>query len=138
MRLVGRPDLAKRLVRRLNHDFAAYFPLLAEDVADSRLLPEPLAPKVMPTNGLDIAWICTPPSPGSGGHTTLFRMGEGMERRGHRCTSLLYNRHGVELNYSAGVIRKNWPDMAARILHAPSRIEGFDACVASSWETAHV
>lgn len=145
MRLVGRPDLAKRLVRRLNHDVAAYlrldeldFPLLAEDVADSRLLPEPLAPKVMPTNGLDIAWICTPPSPGSGGHTTLFRMVQGLHERGHRCTVLLYNRHGADLRKCISVIRQNWPELHASIMAVPDRITDYHACVASSWETAHV
>lgn len=140
----GIKDVLQRVARRMATWLARKFrtseldfPLLVEDVADSSRLS--LFPAPARTSGpLRIAWICTPPAPGSGGHTTLFRMVEGMERRGHRCTILLYNRHGVELNYSAGVIRKNWPDMAARILHAPSRIEGFDACVASSWETAHV
>src|SRR6478752_8014956 len=86
----GIKDVLQRVARRMAAWLARKFrtaeldfPLLVEDVADSSRLT--LFPAPARTSGpLRIAWICTPPAPGSGGHTTLFRMVEGMERRGHR------------------------------------------------------
>lgn len=141
----GIRDVSQRLARRLVRWIAANFrtadldfPLLAHDVADSRRVPSTVPAPARAAGPLRVAWLCTPPAPGSGGHTTLFRMVEGLERRGHRCTILLYNRHGADLNYDAGVIRRHWPQLAAEITYIPDRIQGYDACVASSWETAHV
>lgn len=85
-----------------------------------------------------IAWLCTPPAPGSGGHTTFFRIVRGMEERGHRCTILLYNRHGGDMDRHRAVIRRSWPELTAEITAVPATLAGFDACVASSWDTAHV
>lgn len=61
-----------------------------------------------------------------------------LERRGHACTILLYNRHGSELGYHTAVIREHWPWLSAEIRYVPPEIEGYDVTVASSWETAHV
>ena len=141
----GPQDVTQRIARRLEQWTARNFrtadldfPLLAEDIADShRLAAGNIAPRR--TKGrLNIAWLCTPPSPGSGGHTTFFRMVEGLEKQGHRCTILLYNRHGSDLGVYREIIRSNWPELSAVIRFVPARIEGYDACVASSWETAHV
>ena len=88
-----------------------------------------------PTN---IGWLITPPIPGAGGHTTLFRMVQGMEERGHRCTILVYNRNDGAMNRHRSVIRKFWPGLRADIRPVPASLDGFGACVASSWETAHV
>ena len=85
-----------------------------------------------------IGWLCTPPSPGAGGHTTFFRMVRGMEERGHQCTILVYNRHDGAFERHRDVIRRCWPDLTADIQQMPAHLDGFDACVASSWETAHV
>jgi hypothetical protein len=61
-----------------------------------------------------------------------------LEERGHRCTILLYNRHGIDLVRQAAVIRRHWPALKADVLTVPAAIDGFDGCVASSWDTAHV
>lgn len=133
--------LAKRLARRIDATFQTSeldFPLFDADVADSTRLELAAPDRVCAPGPLRIAWLCTPPGPGSGGHTTLFRMVQELEKRGHQCTLLLYNRHGSELTHDAGVIRRHWPWLSAEIRHAPPRIEGYDVAVASSWETAHV
>lgn len=36
------------------------------------------------------------------------------------------------------VIRSSWPELNAEITAVPATLAGFDACVASSWDTAHV
>ncbi|WP_236557324.1 rhamnosyltransferase WsaF family glycosyltransferase [Arthrobacter sp. 9AX] len=115
------------------------FPLLRQDIADStRLRLELPSGRKNTEDALHLAWLCTPPGPGSGGHTTLFRMVKGMEDRGNKCTLLLYDRHGSDMSRASAVIRQHWPWMQANVLPVPDVIEGFDGCVASSWDTAHV
>jgi hypothetical protein len=114
-------------------------PLLDDDVADStRLhlaLPERRPSRPAP---LVIGWVMTPPSAGSGGHTTLFRMVEAVERAGHRCVLFLYDRYGGDMRTHERVIREWWPEIRADIRDARDGIDSVDACVASSWESAHV
>jgi hypothetical protein len=114
-------------------------PLLDEDVADStRLrLALPLS-RPAPTQRLRIGWVMTPPSAGSGGHTTLFRMVRAAEQAGHTCVLFLYDRHGGDIRSHERVIRSWWPDLQAEVRDATAGIDGIDACVASSWESAHV
>jgi glycosyltransferase involved in cell wall biosynthesis len=88
--------------------------------------------------GLTVGWVTSPPAAGSGGHTTLFRMVEGLEARGHRCVLYLYDRHGVDLAQRAAELRRGWPSLRAEVRDAADGIGGVDAVVASSWETAHV
>ncbi len=109
------------------------------DVADSATL-ELSLPDRRPRRGtpLNIGWIVVPPARGSGGHTTLFRMIEGLETAGHRCTILIHDRHRGDLREQEQVIREWWPRIRASVSSAADAIVGFDACVASSWETAHV
>lgn len=112
-------------------------PLRPEDIADPGTV---LHPTVYPARdgGLHVGWVCTPPGAGSGGHTTLFRMVEGLERRGHSCTLFLYDVNSDDVARHEEVIRRCWPGMKAAIKSATPRIDGVDAVVASSWATAHV
>lgn len=113
--------------------------LLDVDVADSSNL-EVAVPETRPprSKSLRVGWVMTPPAPGSGGHTTLFRMVEALERAGHECVVFLYDRHGGELPTYEKVIRTWWPNIRAEIRDASDGIMWLDACVASSWESAHV
>lgn len=146
LRTHGTEDLTRRVARRaarkLSDMFdtsALDFPLLPQDVADSTKLRLAAACRDnIPGGPLSLAWLCTPPSPGSGGHTTLFRMVKGLEDRGHICTLLLYNRHGSDISRAEMTVRRHWPWLRAHVAPVPDTISGFDACVASSWETAHV
>lgn len=141
---MGTRDLGRRVARRVAGSLATRFetaaldfPLLPQDIADSSRLQRE-TPAIRRGGALNIAWLCTPPGPGSGGHTTLFRMIAGLEERGHRCTLLLYNRHGSDVARHAALIRRHWPFLRAGILPVSPKIEEYDACVASSWDTAHV
>ncbi|WP_066584976.1 rhamnosyltransferase WsaF family glycosyltransferase [Cellulomonas timonensis] len=138
----GVRELIRRGIRRLAARLDAQapdLPLLAGDVADStrvRLASPPVRPRR--ARPLHIGWLCTPPSLGSGGHTTMFRMIEALEAAGHTCTVFLYDRHGGDVREQAAVVRAGWPGVQARILSADGGIVGVDACVATSWPTAHV
>lgn len=99
-------------------------------------LPVPDAPPS--DRPLVVGWVTSPPAAGSGGHTTLFRMVEGLEARGHRCVVFLYDRHGLDIAQRTAELRQGWPAVRAEVRDARAGISGVDAVVASSWESAHV
>ncbi len=142
VRTDGPRALAQRMTRYAYDKLDAGLlnePLLDDDVADSmRLnlaLPERRPPRSQP---LRIGWVVVPPSAGSGGHTTLFRMVEAVERAGHQCELFLFDRYGGDLRAQERVIRDWWPNIRAGVRDASAGITGVDACVASGWDTAHV
>lgn len=134
-------ELAQRVVRRAYERVGAAeldFPLLTDDVADSARVRHEAAPPVPADRPLVVGWVCTPPSGGSGGHTTMFRMVQALERAGHRCVVLLYERHGAATAERADVIRWHWPQVQAEVRSVDEGFGGLDVVVATGWETAHV
>lgn len=140
-------DGARRRARRLGHRLlgaeAEELPLLASDVADSTRLAQSVEPVRVSGRPLRIGWITTPPGAGSGGHTTMFRMIEGLERAGHDNRLYLYDTSHSDIARHERVIRENWPAVAASVhgvAHGPAGGDGMEADVwiATSWQTAHV
>lgn len=141
-RSVGAHGIAQRLAQRAYLRTGAAelsFNLAFDDILTDipRELP---VPEVRPSHGtpITVGWVSTPPAPGSGGHTTLFRMVEALEERGHRCVLYLYDKNGVDVAAATAVIREHWPRMRATVADAAAGIGGIDAVVASGWESAHV
>ena len=115
------------------------FPLLPRDVADSTTLVRPEARvTVSASTPLTVGWVCAAPSLGSGGHTTMFRMVQALERAGHNCQILLYSRHHGDVGRHTEVVRRGWPEVQAGVHMVDDKLLGLDACVATSWFTAHV
>lgn len=114
-------------------------PLDFDHIADSRGL-KLAVPDTRPARGtpLTVGWVTTPPAPGSGGHTTLLRMVEGLEAAGHRCVLYLYDRYRGDLARHERVIRRCWPKVRAEVRSVAAGLAPLDAYVASGWETAHV
>ncbi|GAA2723951.1 rhamnosyltransferase WsaF family glycosyltransferase [Cellulomonas aerilata] len=139
---MGPYETAQRVAARLYHRTGAAsldFPLLPQDVADSgelRLAQTAAAPP--PGRPLTIGWLTVPPGPRSGGHTTMFRMVQALEEAGHRCVLYLYDRHGGDVRHRADVIRQGWPQIHADVRDVADGISGVDACIATSWQSAHV
>ncbi|MBU5424216.1 glycosyltransferase family 1 protein [Cellulomonas hominis] len=142
VRAIGPRETAQRLAARLYDRTGAAalgFPLLAEDVVapgeEARALPA--GP---PADGapLTVGWLTVPPGLRSGGHTTMFRMVEALEEAGHRCVLYLYDRHSGDLAERAAVVRRGWPGVRAEVRDVADGIRGVDACVATSWQSAHV
>ncbi|GGN95329.1 hypothetical protein GCM10010112_85490 [Actinoplanes lobatus] len=108
-------------------------------MADSRDL-RLTVPGKRPDRGtpLTVGWICSPPGAGSGGHTTFFRMIEGMEAAGHTCVLYLYDPFRGDLARHERVIRQYWPGVRAEVRSVADGLAPLDAYVASAWETAHV
>lgn len=97
-------------------------------------------PQRRPVRGrpLSIGWVATPPAPGSGGHTTLFRMVTALENQGHQCSIYLYDRHHLDIARQTRNLRAHWPEVAADVHDVTAGIAGCDAVIATSWESAHL
>ena len=63
---------------------------------------------------LTVNWVTTPPTAGSGGHTTMFRLIEHLERSGHLCRVYLYDVYGGDATYYASVVREVFPGFRGR------------------------
>jgi O-antigen biosynthesis protein len=108
----------------------------AEDLAAGGwAYPAPLLPG--PDRPMTVAWVCAPPGPGSGGHTTMFRLIAGLERAGHRCVVYLHDRHGWSVDQHVATIRECWPDVQAEVRDLADGIADCAAIVATGWETAY-
>jgi len=140
-------DGAVRRARKLGHrvlgEQSEELPLLAADVADSTDLGPVAEPVRVEGRPLRIGWISTPPGAGSGGHTTMFRVIEGLERAGHENRLYLYDTSHSDLARHERVIRENWRGVKASV-HAVAAhpmdagaMEA-DVWIATSWQTAHV
>jgi len=114
-------------------------PLDLLDLADSGTIAQPLRGHAPAVDRVPrVAWLALPAAAGSGGHTTLFRMMRAAQEAGFHNTLLFYNRFDADLTHYANVVRQAWPWLICDIAGVEAKIEGFDACVASSWATAHV
>ena len=136
--LAGIAQRAARVgARRLGGD-RYEFALLPGDAISSDALPD--LRQGMPPAGrpLRIGWIMVPPAPGSGGHTTAFRLVEALERAGHTCVLYLYDRYGGRTAGREAVIRSYWPGVRAEVRDIHDGVGGADALVATSWQTAHL
>jgi hypothetical protein len=84
-----------------------------------------------------IGWVCTPPSEGSGGHTTMFRIVGALERAGHECALYVYDLHGWDLSQHERTVRRWWPWVKAEVRDLGKGIQDCHAVFATSWETAY-
>ncbi|MDI2097601.1 glycosyltransferase family 1 protein [Ruicaihuangia caeni] len=136
----GVAGVRRRLVRvahRMLGEAGEPFPLHPDDVADAAQL-VPAAPPVVTGRPLRIAWITTPPGAGSGGHTTMLRMVEGLEQAGHSTALVLYDVFRGDRVAHEAVIRQHWPRVRAEVRDAAEGFGVADVWIATSWQTAHV
>lgn len=146
LRSEGHRGVAARVARRLSESLApagsAPLPVdrpdllrAAEIAASGWTLPPPLP--TSPGEPLTVAWMCAPPGPGSGGHTTMFRIVSALEQAGHRCVVYLKDDHGWSLDQHQRTIRSWWPWLEAEIRDASEGIEDAHGIFATCWETAY-
>lgn len=142
-RRMGPREASRRVVRRLYERLDAGsvgFPhTTPNDIADSGTL-DLASPDRRPHRDrpLRIGWLTMPPGIGSGGHTTMFRMVSGLESRGHECVICLYDPAEGDLDTQREAVRRGWPHVRAEVRRVGDGFDDLDACVATSWETAHV
>jgi glycosyltransferase involved in cell wall biosynthesis len=134
--------LAERAVNRISPPGSARLPIDRADLARAAEIAAagwelPRALPAVAGEPLTIAWMCTPPGPGSGGHTTMFRLVSALERAGHRCILYLHDEHGWEIEQHERRIREWWPWVEAEVRDATAGIEDAHAIFATAWETAY-
>ncbi|MCO5062890.1 MAG: glycosyltransferase family 1 protein [Rhizobiaceae bacterium] len=94
--------------------------------------PRPLRDK----EPISVNWIATPAAPGSGGHTTLFRMVNYLERNGFRNTVYLYDVYKGDHQYYTDILRSAY-GVTCAIRSYKDGLDNAHAVVASSWPTAY-
>src|SRR6185503_708728 len=113
----GPRGLARRVLRVLNTAVGgdqADLDLRPEDVADSATIR--VHPWAAPSSDrLDVAFVSSPPSHGSGGHTTTLRFVEALETAGHRCVFYLYDRFDGDAARHEEALRSWWPRVQAEV-----------------------
>jgi O-antigen biosynthesis protein len=91
------------------------------------------------SSSLKLAWVVPPWDVGSGGHTTIFRLVEQMELRGHRCEIYLHDPFGFEPRGAEELrdeIREHFVPVQAPVFHGLDSFKGADVAVATGWYTA--
>ncbi|WP_345474096.1 glycosyltransferase family 1 protein [Glutamicibacter ectropisis] len=132
--------LARKVVQRMNTRWNLAeldFPLRRSDVIDLSTY-EINTAVASESARLKIGWVCIPPTIGSGGHTTFFRMVQSVIDAGHECTLVLYDRDNDDVARHEEALRTGWPWLTADIVGASQIDSSYDALIASSWPTAHV
>jgi O-antigen biosynthesis protein len=86
---------------------------------------------------LVVNWVTTPPAAGSGGHTTMFRLIEHLERSGHLCRVYLYDVYGGDATYYGSLVREVFPRFAGEVNDVADGMADAHAVVATSWQTAY-
>ena len=86
---------------------------------------------------LVVNWVTSPPSAGSGGHTTLFRLVEHIERSGNVCRVYLYDVYGGDAAYYGARVRKLFSGFKGEIRDVADGMADAHAVVATAWPTAY-
>jgi beta-1,2-rhamnosyltransferase WsaF-like protein len=134
--------LSVRMTNRISPPGSRRMPIAGADLERAAriagagwILPPPLP--VETGQPLTIAWVSGPAGPGSGGHTTMFRVVSALERAGHKCILYLSDQHGWTLERHVQTIRSWWPWVQAEVRDAADGIEDAHAIFATAWETAY-
>ncbi len=89
---------------------------------------------------LTLAWVLPPWRRGSGGHMTIFRLVQMMERRGHRCAIFVFDPSGNE-RAGGGELRRRILDhfipIEAQVFNGLDYWIGADVGIATQWWTAY-
>jgi O-antigen biosynthesis protein len=101
---------------------------------------EPAPSSLAGKRSLTLAWTLPPWRRGSGGHMTIFRLIQMMERRGHRCVIFVFDPAGNE-RAGGGELRERILDhfipIEAQVFNGLDYWIGADIGIATQWSTAY-
>jgi glycosyltransferase involved in cell wall biosynthesis len=138
----GAKQLGVRLLtaatRRLGAE-GEELPVRLEDVrrADVEERKPVVIPPIPQDGKLTINWVTTPPSKGSGGHTTMFRLIRHLESLGHECRLYLYETFGNAVADLEPGIREAFPFFKGSIHDVTHGMADAHAVFATAWITAY-
>jgi hypothetical protein len=89
---------------------------------------------------LTINWLMPPPGKGSGGHMTIYRFIEYLEKAGHTCRIYFHNPGpGSSVEAVQAIMGTSFPPVKAKTswLQTHEEMDDADAIFATSWQTAY-
>jgi glycosyltransferase involved in cell wall biosynthesis len=97
---------------------------------------QPVVPRVVPGKPIIINWVTSPPSRGSGGHTTLFRIINYLQANGYVNRVYFYDVYRGDHQYYESIARRYYA-FHGKVARADERLEDAHAVVATAWNTAY-
>ena len=96
----------------------------------------PFIPKLQPGAPMIINWVTIPAGPRSGGHTTMYRMINYLEARGHKNRVYFYNVYRGDNQYYESIAREFY-GFRGEIGTIDKGMQDANAVIATSWPTAY-
>lgn len=97
---------------------------------------QPIIPAIVPNQPVVANWVTTPPSPGSGGHTTLFRIIRYLEAHGYRNRVYFYDVYNGDHRYYESIVRSYY-NFHGPVSNIDAGMEDAHMVVATGWPTAY-
>jgi glycosyltransferase involved in cell wall biosynthesis len=134
----GITDRVRRVASEWIAPAEAIFPVRREDVmaADLRRAYQAPVPPILAGQPLVANWVTTPGGPGSGGHTTLFRLIRYLESHGYVNRVYFYDVYGADLSYYEAFVR-NYYRFQGTVASVDQGMDDANLVVATSWPTAY-
>lgn len=107
--------------------------VLAADL--SNIPPHPV-PELKSGQGITVNWITVPPSPGSGGATTIFRIINHLQAQGYQNRVYFYDVYGGDHRYYADIVRSYF-GFNGPVARVEDGMQDAHAVVATAWATAY-
>jgi glycosyltransferase involved in cell wall biosynthesis len=104
--------------------------------ADLSKIPMRTVPTLAAGDSVDINWITVPPSPGSGGATTIFRIVNYLQAHGYRNRVYFYDVYGGDHRYYADIVRSYF-GFQGPVARVEDGMQDAHAVVATAWATAY-
>ena len=83
-----------------------------------------------------VNWVTTPPTPGSGGHTTLFRIVRYLEAHGYQNRVYFYDVYRGDHRYYESIVRRYY-DFHGSVSNVDEGMADAHIVVATAWPTAY-
>jgi O-antigen biosynthesis protein len=108
------------------------------DVVAADLLNPPVIrqPKCKPGESIQLNWVMTPPNPGSGGHTTAFRIINALQQRGYSSRIYFDDIYDTDLESYKNIVR-NYYKFSGPVHPMNGTMEDAHGVFATSWPTAY-
>jgi glycosyltransferase involved in cell wall biosynthesis len=104
--------------------------------ADLSKVSVPAIPAVRSGQPIVANWVMAPPSPGSGGHTTIFRIISYLEAHGYRNRIYFDDVYGGDHRYYESIVRSYF-GFRGLVANVEGEMEDAQAVIATAWSTAY-
>lgn len=104
--------------------------------ADLSQVSVPAIPAVRFGQPIVANWVMVPPSPGSGGHTTIFRIINYLEAHGYENRVYFYDVYNGDHRYFESIVRSYF-EFRGLVASVEGGMEDAHAVIATAWSTAY-